>query len=180
MVLDKCCNRNDFQSPPIWTRCCLVPDAMKIARQALPAIVIAILSLVASDAAAESVSATLGVSVRVVANAAVVLESVPAGITVTEADITRGYVDLPAPIQVRVRSNGARYRLTVTALSDRFGAATFNWDGGSMRVVAGEAWATRSAVRGADFLALTGRVALPADIQPGTYDLPFQISASPL
>ena len=30
-----------------------------------------------------------------------------------------------------------RYRLTVTALSDRFGAATFNWDGGSMRVVAG-------------------------------------------
>lgn len=172
-------NRRDFHAAPIWTGCCLVIDAMKIARHALPAILIAAL-FAASDAAAESVSATLGVSVRVVANAAVELESAPAGITVTEADIARGYVDLAAPVRVRVRSNSARYRLTVTALSDTFGPATFNWDGGSMRVNAGEAWAARSAVRGEDFLALTGRVALRTGMQPGNYDLPFQFSASPL
>ena len=115
-----------------------------------------------------------------VANAVVELEAAPAGITVTEADIARGYVDLAAPIHVRVRSNSSRYRLTVTATSDSFGPATFHWEGGTMRVHAGEAWAARPAVRGRDFLALTGRVSLRADMQPGTYDLPFQISASPL
>jgi len=173
-------NRKDFQSTPIWTRCCVVSDAMRIARRTLPAIVIAALSFAASDAAADSVSATIGVSVRVVANAVVELESAPAGITVTEADIVRGYVDLAAPIHVRVRSNSSRYRLTVTAMSDAFGPATFNWEGGSMRVHAGEAWAARPAAHGSDFLALTGRVSLRAGMRPGTYDLPFQISVSPL
>jgi hypothetical protein len=153
---------------------------MKIARRALPAIVVAALSLGAVDAKAESASATLGVSVRVVANAAVVMESAPSGVTVTEADIARGYVDLAAPIEVRVRSNSSRYLLTVTALNDVFGPATFQWDGGSMRVVAGEAWATRPSVQGGDALALTGRLALRADMQPGTYELPFAISASAL
>ena len=176
----KSSNFKDLHSWPIWTACCLVADAMNIARRALPAIMIVALSLVGFDAAAETASATIGVSVRVVANAAVELESAPAGITVTEADLARGYVDLSAPINVRVRSNSSRYRLTVTAMSDAFGPATFNWDGGSMRVNAGEAWAARSSVRGGDFLALTGRVALRAGMQPGSYDLPFQFSASPL
>ncbi len=147
---------------------------------AVAVIATALSTLLTSTALADSATATLSVSVRVKANAVAQLESAPAGITVTEADISRGYVDLTGPIRVRVRSNSPRYLLTVTRLNEAFGPLSLNWEGGSMRVMASEAWAARPSVPGGDSLVLQGRLSLPPSILPGTYDLPFGITATPL
>ena len=132
-------------------------------------------------AQAESVSATLAVSVRVLANARVSVESAPSQVQVTESDVARGYVELPAPVRVRVHTNSqAGYLLTVTRLHDALGTVRFDWDGGSLRLTDGEAWVARPAVPGGDVLSLRGRLELSPATRPGVYPLPVDFTASAL
>src|ERR1700687_4938815 len=69
---------------------------------------------------AGSISASLSVSVVVPARAVLSVESQPAGLEITEADVARGYVEAPGASLVRVRTNSpAGWLLEFQALAGR-------------------------------------------------------------
>lgn len=145
-------------------------------RIALPLIAL----LAATTAFADSFSTNMQVSAQVVARAIVTVESQPAAVDITEADIVRGYVDVQAPLQWLGRTNSRQgYLLQITKSSDAFGAVDLNFDSTTMHV-SGESWIARPYVAGGESLTVRARLILTAATQPGRHALPISISATPL
>ena len=139
-----------------------------------------ILLFAATTAFAESFTTNMQVSVQVLSRAIVTVESQPAAIDITEADIARGYVDVRAPMQWLGRTNSRQgYLLQITKSSDAFGAVDLNFDSTTMHV-ANESWIARPYVAGGESLTVRARLILTAATQPGRHALPISISATPL
>lgn len=138
------------------------------------------LILLVVPASAESFSASMQVSATVVARARVTVESQPAEIVVTAADIARGFVDVPAPVVWKAQTNSRRgYLLQVSTSSEIFPTVDLTFGATEMHV-AGESWVQRPYVSGGERLTVKARLILSSVAVPGTYALPITISATPL
>ena len=136
--------------------------------------------LMSVPASAGSVSATMMVSTQVVARAVVAVDSAPASVEVTSADISRGYVDLASPITIRVKTNSSRgYMLQVDKISEAFSRVELSAATLAMSI-AQQSWIERPYVAGGDLVPVHARLLLAPGAVPGSYALPVAFSASPL
>jgi hypothetical protein len=130
---------------------------------------------------ADSNSANMQVSVQVIARAVVSVDSQPASVTITAEDIARGYVDVAAPIVVRVRTNSRQgYMLQVENQSQTFSSIELKSAEVEMNVGAHETWIQRPYVAGGDRLPMRARLHLSQLAMPGSVSLPIAFNASPL
>ncbi len=147
----------------------------------LTALSIAMLLLAAVPMQAESVSGTMQVSVQVIARAVVTIDSQPASVNVTAEDIARGYVDVEAPIVVRVRTNSRQgYLLQVENQSESFSSIELTSGNVAMNVGSHESLLRRPYVSGGDVMPLRARLHLSSAATPGSFVLPLAFAASPL
>jgi hypothetical protein len=129
---------------------------------------------------AESVEGTMSVSATVVASARLTVESQPLAVDVTAEDIERGYVELDAPIVLRVQTNSRRgYLLQVANSDEAFSHIEISFGDTEMRV-AHEGWVDRPYVKGGESIAMRARLRLSPLAQPGRRALPIEVSASAL
>jgi hypothetical protein len=137
--------------------------------------------LVAGQLFASSVTAPMNVSVNVIARAVLTVDSLPAAIDVTGADIARGYVDVSAPVIIRVRTNSrAGYMLQAEQQSPDFKMVELTFGDSKMSVAATESWISRPYVPGGDVIAMHMRVHLAENAQVGSYAMPILLSTRPL
>lgn len=98
-------------------------------------------------------------------------------VPVTEADIARGFTEVPVPFAFRLRSNtDAGALLRMTAAGDWFRALSLETEDLSLHLEGGEAFfhqPTRNGMN--ETLALRVRVILSAHTAPGTYALPLAV-----
>jgi hypothetical protein len=108
----------------------------------------------------------------------------PGAVQITQADIARGYVDVPAPVQVAVKSNTQDgYLLVFDSHGDFFHQARVRGLPSDVQVAAsGGQVAQRPAGQGASriTLALSFRFELSESAREGVYAWPMQLSAMPL
>lgn len=131
---------------------------------------------------AATVRSQIAVTAFVPAQAIAQVVEQPSEITITDTDIARGYVDIPAASQLRVTSNNpAGYvvdffsRLpifTSVRVSSSGGSADFGPDGGAI---------IQRGNHGRDLpLNLSYRFTLTAQLAPGTYAWPLALNVRPL
>lgn len=130
---------------------------------------------------AGTVSASLSVSVVVPARAVLSVESQPAGLQVTEADVARGYVEAPGASLVRVRSNSpAGWLLEFQPLQGPYRALEVTGLGSPAQVSAAGGWLAQPyAGRTVVTASLGYRFFLSDDARPGVYPWPVGLTAIP-
>lgn len=130
---------------------------------------------------AGSISASLSVSVVVPARALLTVESQPAGLEITEADVTRGYVEAPGVSLVRVRTNSpAGWLLEFQPLQGPYRALEVTGLGSTAHVDASGGWLAQPYDGKTLVTASLGyRFFLTADARPGLYQWPVALSATP-
>jgi hypothetical protein len=139
-------------------------------------------STFAPDVEAGTQHGQIAVTVVVPAQAVGQVVQQPSEITITDADIARGYVDVPARSQLRVTSNNpAGYvidfftRLPIfrsVRVSNGSGSADLGPDGGTI---------IKRGQYGRNLpLDLAYRFMLAASVQPGTYAWPLALNVRPL
>ena len=142
----------------------------------------ALLMVAPAPPAAAADQAKLTVSATVLKRASLKVLAQPTSLTLTEADVARGYIEVPAPAQVAVKNNSNEgymlvvanrgdfvRRLRVRGLGDevQIGAS-----GGFVRQPGGPV-VTR-------VLDLGFRFELSESAQPGVYPWPVQLSVTPI
>jgi hypothetical protein len=137
---------------------------------------------VPASPAAEA-NARFAVSATVEPYASLVIRGAPEVLTLTAADVARGYLDLPQPIALRVHSNSrSGYLLTVSnSLPGLAGLrveglgdpVSLDAAGGSVA----ERWTTPEHTAE---VALRLRLLLDPAVTPGTYPWPLHLSAAAL
>jgi hypothetical protein len=150
----------------------------------LPAIVgtLALLALgVSGTVLAGSTSATMSVSVQVQARTLLNVESQPPSLVLTEADLARGYVEVPAVSRIRVRSNDPNgYLLAFDVTAGPFTAIEVTGLGPAARISSNGGWLVRPFAGTQPVTSeLTYRFLLASNVQPGTYPWPVSLSAAP-
>lgn len=144
-------------------------------RTVLASVTAALLLLSPLPVAADS-SATMNVSVRVVARATVTVDA-PAEVEVTAADLARGYVEIPA-IQLRVRTNSPNGCLLQASKTDDAFASVEVAFGNTTMTVAQESWVSRPYSKGGETMMVNMRARLAPGASAGRYTLPVHFSAS--
>ena len=139
-----------------------------------------LLALVAvAGVRADTRQAQFLVQVTVPAHARLVAVEHPTHLTVSEDDLLRGYKDVPA--RYRVESNAPRGWLV--RLSPRLGITRHVEVSGlsGALVVQGDAVEVyRPRTSEAEYLDVDYRFVLAPDVEPGTYELPIHVAATPL
>ncbi|HLJ73519.1 MAG TPA: hypothetical protein VKU62_02960 [Thermoanaerobaculia bacterium] len=136
---------------------------------------------IATPVFAGTSSATLGISVQVVARTILSVDSQPSSVQITADDIARGYVDLPQSVLFRVRSNAANgYTVQFEPVSYPFNRADVSW--GTMTATVGSdgAWMTQGYQQGTQTGTLNVRLSLAPGTQPGSYAWPVRFDAGSL
>jgi hypothetical protein len=102
-------------------------------------------------------------------------------LVVTNTDITRGYVEVPAATRINVKSNNpAGYLLAFEAVSGplpMFESMQVIVGGKEVQLSRAGGWVPQPYVRGGITQDVTYRFALSKNVQPGTYHWPLMISA---
>ena len=143
----------------------------------------ALLMIAPTPDAAIADQAKVTVSATVLKHASLKVLAQPAAVVVTAADIERGYVDIPAPAQVAIRSNSARgymldfandgefiNRILVKGLSTDVQLSPAG--GAVMQPYSGHGTRTT--------LDLGFRFMLAKSAQAGTYPWPLHLSVTPI
>jgi hypothetical protein len=139
---------------------------------------IAVLSLTLASAASAAQSTQMAVSVEVIARTILTVDRQPATVIVTESDIARGYVDVPAAIGFEVRSNARNgFLLRFQPVSGPFSKATLTWDDALVTVGADASWIARPYRSGISSGIVDVRLTLASGIAAGTYPWPVALSA---
>jgi hypothetical protein len=127
-------------------------------------------------------SASMQVSASVIVNAKLRSDHQAAQFAITEADVTRGYVDVPAASRFLVSTNSrAGYLLEFHALSNVFESVQITGLGNAVRLGAeGGDVVCRGPLPRENRHELNYRFSLRADAQPGSYPWPLQVSVRPL
>jgi hypothetical protein len=145
---------------------------------------VALLSAVASVPAAfagGSASATMHVSVEVVARTIVTIDHQPDVVTVTQQDIDRGYVEVPAAVAFRIRSNAQNgYAVQFEAVGYPFTRAKIAWGSQSAVVTGDSSWLTRPYEPGEQPGSFNVTLDVAANTTPGTYPWPVRFDANSL
>lgn len=130
---------------------------------------------------AASKSASLSVSVEVVARTIMTVDSQPAAVEVTSNDVARGYVDVPQAVAFHVRSNAANgYTVQFQPVSGPFSRAYVNWGNAQATVAADGAWLSQPYQQGTMTGTFNVRLALAPGTQPGNYAWPVRFDAGSL
>lgn len=171
---------------------CLTParlaSGLQLQRIRVPAMVLALafgtLAVNLPAAAADTSSATLAVSAQVVRHASVRMLSAAPTVSIADADIARGYVDIPQPSRLEIRSNSpSGYLVAIESAANYARGAevrglgetvSFGPFGGVVKV---KASGTGMRLIPVD---LHFRVLLSDAARPGTYPWPLQLSVMPL
>ena len=141
---------------------------------------VALASLAAFPAAAESRSASMKVSVRVVPRAILAVDHEPSAVVITTSDILRGYIDLGEPIVIRVHTNNpAGYLLRASKLDPSFTAIELSMNGVQITIREDETWVHRPYSRAPDVLTMRARLYLTDTSPPGLYTVPLAFDAIP-
>ena len=143
-------------------------------------------ALAASPAAMAngSTTASLMVTATILKHASIKTLAQPASVVITESDIARGYVEVPAPAQVTIHSNSpAGYVLVVSHLADfvrqtRISGLSTMGEVGSAGGVIAQAATGRGMNK--TLLNLGFRFALSASARQGVYAWPVQLAVAPL
>ena len=149
-----------------------------------PGILIVVLLLMAaapvSPALAGSAAAGLQVSVTVQARALLHVESAPAGLLLSAADVQRGYVDLPAASRISVRTNSPTgYLLAFEVAGGPIEAVRVRGLGAETYISSMGGWIARPYTGALTSADLSYRLVLSKDARPGEYPWPVTLSASP-
>jgi hypothetical protein len=130
---------------------------------------------------AGSISASLSVSVVVPARAVLTVESQPTGLEITEADVARGWLEVPGASLVRVRTNSpAGWLLEFQPLEGPYRALEVTGLGATAQVGASGGWLAQPyAGRMLVTASLGYRFFLSGDARPGLYPWPVALTASP-
>lgn len=130
---------------------------------------------------ADSASASMRVSVEVVARTILTVDRIPAEIRLTADDIARGFVDVPEAVAFRIRSNASNgYALQFEPVSYPFTRARVAWDSRLAVVSADGSWLTRPYTPGEQAGTFTVRLDLARDAEPGSYAWPVHFDATSL
>ena len=131
-----------------------------------------------STALADSRSAQMNVSVSVVARTVLTITALPAEVTVTEGDVARGYVLIPAALAFQVRSNSlGGYVLRFESANPQFTRVSISWNSTEVVVSGGDAEIAQPYQRGVIPYTASVRLDLAPGIQPGLYVWPVRIAA---
>lgn len=138
----------------------------------------------AAAEAAETASARVAVSATVLRHASVDVLSAPRTVSISEADIARGYVDVPVPSRLEIRSNSpSGYVIAIESAADFArgtevrglgGVVSFGRFGGVLNVKGGGQGMHVMPVE------LYFRVLLSDVARPGVHPWPVQLSVMPL
>ena len=150
----------------------------------VPAIVgtLVLLALcVSGTVLAGSTSALMSVSVQVQARTLLNVESQPTSLVLTEADLARGYVEVPAVSRIRVRSNDPNgYLLAFDVTGGPFTVIEVTGLGPAAQISANGGWLDRPFAGTQPVTSeLTYRFLLAPNAQTGTYPWPVALSATP-
>lgn len=141
--------------------------------------ILMVTALVASTSVfAASKSASVGVSVEVVARTIMTVDTQPAAVEVTSNDVARGYVDVPQAVAFHVRSNAANgYTVQFQPVSGPFSRAYVNWGNAQATVGADGAWLSEPYQQGTTSGTFNVRLALAQGAEPGNYAWPVRFDA---
>jgi hypothetical protein len=136
--------------------------------------------LIASTALGDT-SASMQVSVEVVARTIMTIEAQPASVEISAGDVARGYIELPAAVTVRVRSNArSGYAIEFAPLSGPFNRAKVRWSSFEAAVTASEgSWVVQPQAKEVQS-AMAVRLIVSQGTQPGSYAWPLVIDAKSL
>lgn len=169
-----------------------VVHALAVQKKLVTAALAAALSLAASsssgqDLAGKAVSfraaaATVAITAAVAPRAAVNVVNPRSELVITDADVKRGYVDVPAATHLEVRSNSPRGYLLVFEFAPDLFSAVFvrGLGGGEVEFGGTSGLVFRPGTALVESLDLSFRFALSATALPGTYAWPVVIAARPL
>ena len=141
-------------------------------------LLIATFVIVAAPAYAGSASATMSVSVQVIGRTLLTVAQQPSSVEVTQSDIQRGYIDVPAAVAFQVRSNASEgYSLQFEPVSGPFAQAKVTWENRTASVGADGSWLTHGYQQGTTAGQLDVRLVLAPDAAPGSYSWPVRFAA---
>jgi hypothetical protein len=137
---------------------------------------------IAPHADAASVRSQIAVTAFVPAQTVAQTVTQPSQITITAADIARGYIDMPAAAQLRVTSNNpVGYVVDFFSRLPIFTSVTVSSAGGSADLGPDGGAIVERGAHGRDLpLHLSFRFNLTAQVQPGTYPWPLALNVRPL
>ena len=145
-----------------------------------PALIVLTL-LGASPVLAGSSSVEMRISATVVARTLLTVESQPQEVIVSQEDVTKGFVNLPAAMAIQIRSNNpSGYVLQFGPVSGPFVQASVSWGSDTVRVAKTEAWIAQAYHRAANRLVASVRIELAPGTAPGRYAWPIAVVASNL
>jgi hypothetical protein len=165
-----------------------IDRSLRLQQKLVTAALVAALSLSQAMAAGEAyagspaVSAKIGITATVREHTSIQVLSQARELVITNADIQRGYVEVPSATRISVKSNNpAGYLLTFEAMSSPyslFSAVNVLVGGRDVQLSSnGGGWILQPYVRGGITQDVTYRFSLSKNTQPGTYDWPLMISA---
>jgi len=144
-------------------------------------LLIATFVIAAAPAYADSASATMAISVQVIGRTLLTVGQQPASIEVTQSDIQRGYIDVPAAVAFQVRSNAREgYSLQFKPVDGPFAQANVTWESSTAAVGADGSSLTHGYHQGTTPGRLDVRLVLAADATPGSYSWPVRFAANSL
>ena len=143
-------------------------------------VLIAIAAAPGSSVLAGSTSATFQVTVTVQTRALLHVESAPAGLLLTETDVQRGYVDLPAASRISVRTNSPTgYLLAFEIAGGPIAEVQVRGLGAETYISSMGGWVARPYTGAVTSAELSYRLVLSKAVRPGEYPWPVMLSASP-
>jgi hypothetical protein len=137
-----------------------------------------------AHAASPVLSAKIAISAQVLEHTSMDLVSQAGELTVTNADIQRGFINMPAASRVNIKSNNpAGYLLTFEVMSGPlplFESVQVNVGGREVQLSSAGGWVPLPYVRGGAVLDISYRFMLSKQTQPGTYTWPLMTSVNPM
>lgn len=171
-----------------WLTAARLASGLQLQRIRVPAVVLALtfgsFAVNFPAAAADTSGAQVVVSATVVRHASMRMLSAPQTVSIAAADIARGYVDIPLPSKLEIRSNSPNgYLIAIESAADYArgtevrglgDTASFGPFGGLVNVKAGATGMRLIPVE------LHFRVLLSDSARPGVHAWPLQLSVMPL
>lgn len=139
-----------------------------------------LLSSVPATLQAGSATAEMRVSATVLARTLVDVDRSVQSVRVTEDDLQRGYVEIPAALAVRIKTNARNgYLLRFEALQGPFASGEVTWGNNVVQLGRDERWITQP-VEQQGAAVMNVRLSLADDARAGEYPLALGISGQPL
>ncbi len=133
-----------------------------------------------SDGTRNAAGSTMTVSATVLPYSDLKVIGQPSELIVTNADIARGYVDVPIPTKIEIKNNVlSGYLLAFEGLAEPFKEVQIRGLGRDVYINSSSGWVAQPYSQGTVTLELNYRFVLSKRPQPGTYAWPLTISVIP-